>query len=100
MQRNSPWYKNYDYWYSTAMKFMASADYDSLSPEQKNEIISYGKFSIIKLVFESNTIEGAGTKTFGETVRIFRDYCKKVWRENKNRRLYAFARRGTFFSIW
>jgi Fic family protein len=70
-----------------------------LSPEQKTEIISYGKFSIIKLVFESNTIEGAGTKTFGETERILETIQKKYGEKIKTED-FVLLRDGELFSLF
>ena len=65
-----PWYKNYDFYKSEAEKYLDA--YNNLPKNEmiNSEIENFNENSIFRLIFESNTIENAGTKTLGETKRI------------------------------
>ncbi|MDX1920954.1 MAG: Fic family protein [Candidatus Caenarcaniphilales bacterium] len=95
--KKQPWYKNYKQWKTAADQYMKAAVFSSLSSEQQSEVISYGNNSIIRLIFESNRIEGAGTKTLGETERML-EQLKKKYKIDINE--ITFTRETDVFSIF
>lgn len=95
--KQQAWYKNYKQWKTAADQYMRAAVFSSLSPEQQSEVISHGNNSIIRLIFESNRIEAAGTKTLGETERIL-EKLKKKYKVDIDR--ISFTEQNDFFSIF
>ena len=68
-----PWYKRYNEYKTLAEKYISSYNNLEKSQSVQYEIDNFYYNSIYSLIFESNQMEDAGTKTLGETKRIFLD---------------------------
>jgi fido (protein-threonine AMPylation protein) len=96
MNKSKPWYTQYTLWKNKANNYL-NAYKKGLSDEQWTQLTSFGKVSIFKLIFESNTIEGSGTKTYGETERILEKITKKHQLDNPN---FIYERTQGLLSIF
>lgn len=72
------WYKRYEEYRDEALRYMTALSKIKQNSPQALEILSFERFSDIKLIFESNTIEKAGTKTEGETREIIDKYFPHI----------------------
>lgn len=101
MNKNKPWYTEYALWKTKANDYLNAYRKSLLDvqlfEQQNKQISTFVQGSLIKLIFESNTIEGSGTKTYGETERIFEKIKKKYQLDTTN---FIFEREGEFFSIF
>lgn len=72
------WYKRYEEVRDEALRYMEALRHIKQDSLQKHEIHSFARYSDITLIFESNTIEKAGTKTKGETREIIEKYFPRI----------------------
>ncbi len=72
------WYKRYEEVCDEAVRYMAAVPYIKRDSLQSDEIRSFARYSDVTLIFESNTIEKAGTKTKGETREIIEKYFPQI----------------------
>ena len=54
------WYKNYEYWKNTALQYINAVNNIPEKSELHNELSVFSQFMGIKLIYESNLIEGEG----------------------------------------
>jgi fido (protein-threonine AMPylation protein) len=78
--------KPYTFWKDKANEYLCACE-EGLSSEQNEQLKAYREASPIRLIFESNIIESAGTNTYGETERIL----KKVGEKYKISDLKSFV---------
>jgi len=101
MNKNKPWYTEYALWKTKANDYLNAYKKSLLNfqlYEQQNiQVSAFVQSSLIKLIFESNTIEGSGTKTYGETERIFEKIKKKYQLNTTN---FTFETKEEFFSVF
>jgi fido (protein-threonine AMPylation protein) len=74
--KHLPWYKKYDEYKEQALKYLKAYLIAYKNDTILEEINSFFFNTIYNIIFESNRIENAGTKTLGETKRIINDYLK------------------------
>ena len=75
--RAVPWYRRHDEWMAQARAYMSAwLRVPRNAPHQK-EMASFRRFTAIRLIFESNLIEGAGLPE-GETHRVVQDYFPRI----------------------
>ena len=72
------WYKRYEEYRDEALRYIKALPNIEQNSPQIHEIRSFERFCDIKLIFESNTIEKAGTKTEGETREIIEKYFPHI----------------------
>lgn len=67
---SGPWYKRYDTYINEANNYISS--FNKLPENQmiNLELNNFTQHEIYRMIFESNSIENAGTKTLGETKKI------------------------------
>jgi hypothetical protein len=77
-KRSIPWYEQFDAWNSLACKYMrAYLNVASKDEKYDVEFKNFQDFSLMKLVFESNLIEGAGM-TLSNTEKVINKYFPKI----------------------
>jgi Fic family protein len=71
------WYKRYEEYRDEALRYMEAVQEFPRDSPQNKQISAFAAHSVTRLIFESNTIEKAGTKTEGETQAIIRQYSTR-----------------------
>ncbi|MCU0426996.1 MAG: Fic family protein [Candidatus Kapabacteria bacterium] len=71
------WYKRYEEYRDEALRYTKAIGNVQQGTLQDKEICAFAERSSVRLIFESNTIEKAGTKTEGETQAIIRRYATR-----------------------
>jgi Fic family protein len=71
------WYKRYEEVRDEALRYVKSVKTIAPNSLQRKELQGFAARADVRLIFESNTIEKAGTKTEGETQVIVRQYSTR-----------------------
>ncbi len=96
MNKNKPWHRQYSIYKEKAEHYLSVIS-QGVTEEHQKQITSFALNSVIKLIFESNTIEKSGTKTLGETKRIVEEIKRKY---NLDQSQLTLAWEGDFFSVY
>jgi len=72
------WYKRYEEYRDEALRYLKIINKVKDNSPQSHELRSFSRFADVALIFESNTIERAGTKTKGETREIIEKYFPQI----------------------
>lgn len=78
MKKNTPWYDQHDYYVEKAVQGVGRLQSLARDSVYKSEIETIKKINIVRLIYESNLMEGAGVKSESDTKKLIDEHLSQV----------------------